>query len=460
MRRRAVVAAAVENEMASTEAASSSSSSSSPGAGEKIGLPHAYIKPREWTSKVTLHEDFAAAVDAAYCSVAQQPESVIEGAVARLTEAARECIAPSAKVHPFGSTVNGFGAVSSDLDVLVEVDEPDLYYYMSFVNWHKREQKWNDQSGQARGSQAKSWPRLVSIHGKKARTEAVCQLRECLPQHGFRVLKALPKARKPLLTVADVESNLSEIDVSINNLLPMYNSRLLKAYSELDDRVRPLVLMVKEWAKARGVCGAGEANLSSYSWTIMTIYFMQISGMLPSLQLLGDGSLSVQDLDYWAFPREFNVMFLAPKDYRAQYPDATVAADTVEMSVAELFYGFIYFFAQEYTWGKEKVSILDPRRTEVTVYFTSTGSVRCHPKDNPPIHVEDPIEDRDLNVVLNRPDRVTALKEELRRTLQMLDNGSSLEDIMEKAAAASTNNWFAPRVPSRSSPRLPPLPTG
>lgn len=44
-----------------------------------------------------------------------------------------------------------------------------------------------------------------------------------------------------------------DIDITFNNLLPLYNSRLLKAYSALDDRVAKLGRLVKYWAKSRAV---------------------------------------------------------------------------------------------------------------------------------------------------------------------------------------------------------------
>ena len=39
--------------------------------------------------------------------------------------------APSATVHPFGSTVNGFGEETSDLDVLVAIKEEDRSSFLA-----------------------------------------------------------------------------------------------------------------------------------------------------------------------------------------------------------------------------------------------------------------------------------------------------------------------------------------
>jgi DNA polymerase sigma len=43
------------------------------------------------------------------------------------------------------------------------------------------------------------------------------------------------------------------VDVTVNNVLPLENTRLLATYAAIDDRLRQLVLCVKHWAKTRGV---------------------------------------------------------------------------------------------------------------------------------------------------------------------------------------------------------------
>ena len=75
-----------------------------------------------------------------------------------------------------------------------------------------------------------------------------------------------------------------DIDITFNNLLPLYNSRLLKSYSLLDDRVAKLGRLVKFWSKSRAVNEALEGTLSSYSHCLLLIHFLQRSGILPILQ--------------------------------------------------------------------------------------------------------------------------------------------------------------------------------
>ena len=55
-----------------------------------------------------------------------------------------------------------------------------------------------------------------------------------------------------------------------------YNSLLLKTYGKIDPRVIPLVLLVKEWAKRRGIKNPSNSTLSSYSYSLLVIYFLQV----------------------------------------------------------------------------------------------------------------------------------------------------------------------------------------
>ena len=46
-----------------------------------------------------------------------------------------------------------------------------------------------------------------------------------------------------------------DVDLSCNNEKTLDNTQLLLAYSEFDHKVRDLVILVKQWAKAVGVLG-------------------------------------------------------------------------------------------------------------------------------------------------------------------------------------------------------------
>ena len=43
----------------------------------------------------------------------------------------------------------------------------------------------------------------------------------------------------------------------------------------MDERVRPLIVIVKKWASGRGINDASQGTLSSYSLVLMVIHFLQ-----------------------------------------------------------------------------------------------------------------------------------------------------------------------------------------
>jgi DNA polymerase sigma len=66
----------------------------------------------------------------------------------------------------------------------------------------------------------------------------------------------------------------------------MHNSALIKAYADIDPRVRVICLCIKHWAKMRGVNDAANGSLSSYAWVLLVIHFLQRRPVpvLPNLQ--------------------------------------------------------------------------------------------------------------------------------------------------------------------------------
>lgn len=63
--------------------------------------------------------------------------------------------------------------------------------------------------------------------------------------------------------------------MTVNQPNSLLNSDLLRRYTLLDQRVRPLALAVKLWAKNRGVNDPRNSTLTSYAWIILTLHFLQ-----------------------------------------------------------------------------------------------------------------------------------------------------------------------------------------
>merc|ERR1712137_1119680 len=98
----------------------------------------------------------------------------------------------------------------------------------------------------------------------------------------LEVTTVITDARVPLVKCMTAEK--LSVDISFNNGLPLHNSQLLNAYSKLNPMVAALGRLVKIWAKRRHVNDALEGTLSSYSYILLVISYLQHVGLLPNLQ--------------------------------------------------------------------------------------------------------------------------------------------------------------------------------
>jgi len=183
----------------------------------------------------------------------------------------------------------------------------------------------------------------------------------------------------------------------------------------------------------------------------MVIYFFQLANILPSLQMLAEEPRPIADIDYWSFQREFDVAFLSSEEYlRRRQAAGDEGAARPDLSMADILYGFYRFFTQEYKWGSEIVSIRRPDRRAADAWWRLYG--KPHPEAG--IQVEDPIELRDLNIVLRR-DRLAQLKVELAGALDILQRGGSLEELTAGALVAAPPDHTRAPARGRRAPRAP-----
>ena len=82
-------------------------------------------------------------------------------------------------------------------------------------------------------------------------------------------------AKVPIVKIWDPELKLA-CDMNVNNTLALENTRMIRTYVEVDERVRPLAMSVKHWTKRRILNDAGlGGTLSSYTWICLIINFFK-----------------------------------------------------------------------------------------------------------------------------------------------------------------------------------------
>ncbi|CAB3387371.1 Hypothetical predicted protein [Cloeon dipterum] len=176
------------------------------------------------------------------------------------------------------------------------------------------------------------------------RHEAVFYLRE-IQRNLWEYIEnpQLILAKVPILKFCDVQEGI-EIDLNCNNAVGIRNTHLMYCYTRLDWRVRPLVLVVKLWAQKYGINDAKNMTLSSYSYTLMVINYLQCGvepAALPSLQML--------------YPEKFNAHSFIPNiDIHEELP---AYESSNKQTLGELFQGFMEYYATRFDYANTAVSV-------------------------------------------------------------------------------------------------------
>ncbi|XP_075899224.1 poly(A) RNA polymerase, mitochondrial [Nelusetta ayraudi] len=167
---------------------------------------------------------------------------------------------PECNVLPFGSSVNGFGKLGCDLDMILDLDGIS----------GRGENK--PRSGLSLEYQ------LKTANSERAATQSILSvIGECVDEFGpgcVGVQKIL-NARCPLLRFSHQPSGF-QCDLTANNRVAVKSTELLYLYGELDPRVRHLVFTVRCWARAHGVTSSiPGAWITNFSLTVMVLFFLQ-----------------------------------------------------------------------------------------------------------------------------------------------------------------------------------------
>lgn len=182
-----------------------------------------------------------------------------------------------------------------------------------------------------------------------------------------------------------------ECDLSLNNMLPLFNTALLKAYAEIDSRAVEITQACKRWAKAKGVHGAPLGHLSSYAFTLMVIFYMQVKGAFPCLQCGAQMK-----------PRIFKE---GGKEYNVAMEDRASMAWEPAKEATITFAGFVRFFCKEFKWGEWVVSVRTGQcfgKADYPQLLVRLKKGMTQRELGELIHIEDPFDaERNLNCVLD-----------------------------------------------------------
>ncbi|KAH0999363.1 hypothetical protein HUJ04_006649 [Dendroctonus ponderosae] len=207
----------------------------------------------------------------------------------------RRCINHYA-LYIVGSTMTGFGLNSSDIDICL----------------------------------------LIRPCTEDARLDSLHQLHHIknhLLKYNVIIESELILAKVPILKFREGTKGF-EVDLNCNNSVGIYNTHLLYCYARCDWRVRPLVIMVKLWAQANRINDAKNLTVSSYSWTLMLVHYLQCGvspAVLPCLHSV--------------YPSHFDVEKIKIRDVHEDLHLLDEIHSFNTQSLAELFIGFFGYYS-------------------------------------------------------------------------------------------------------------------
>jgi hypothetical protein len=281
---------------------------------------------------------------------------------------------------------------------------------------------------QLRGRLSKCGLAVATLDSRKLHKAAIRVCTELLVSAGkFKFRRSAFRGDEPKVTLmAPPELGISSkgipVDFSVNSLTPLYNVAILNKCGIMDPRAKGLILLVRRWAKDRGVCHASKGHLAPYAWTLLAVYFMQVGlgnyPLLPPLKGLDeDKSLAV-----------------GQGDKSGENGEASIG-------VGQLFKQFVNFYAREVDWSKEAVSVRSGRRAPATISLMLHIVLHGDETSEVGPTIEDPFEPtKNLGSGLTS-DGMQRMREELWRASAMMEGGDlSLSALLEPWAPPVRSN--------------------
>jgi len=271
--------------------------------------------------------------------------------------------------------------------------------------------------------------RSQQVDVKKLQKSAIRTCTDRLVAHGgLKFRRSAFRGEEPRVTLLVPASSgfftdAIPVDFSINAVTPFYTAALLTECGQIEPRAKALILLVKRWAKDRGICHAAKGHFSPYIWSLLVIYFLQVGvdeegSLLPTLDSFKISSINSK--------RRVSLPSLP-------CPISSDGADNLtKLSIGQLFCKFVRFYNQHFSWTSEAVSIRLGKRAPPGLslplhVIPGEGGIR-HEQG---LAIEDPFKAaNNLGTCMNAMSS-RRFHEELRRADRLCERGASLTEVLE-----------------------------
>lgn len=272
-----------------------------------------------------------------------------------------------ARLYLTGSSINGLGCRSSDADLCLVVNgnkRPDPIHVLSVLQ------------------------KLFKSLSYVERTQLI-------------------RAKVPILRFREKGSDL-EFDLNVNNTVGIRNTFLLRGYAYADLRIRPLILVVKKWARHNQINDASKGTLSSYALVLMVLHYLQTlkEPVLPSLQRdYPDCFYPLMDID------------MVPEGPKHVPPYIS----RNQSSLGELLLGFLRYYATNFRWDNHVISVREAKAVPKNNSQVWRNKFIC---------VEEPFERNNVARAVHEKIKFDAIKAEFARSCRILQDRKDLNSIL------------------------------
>ncbi|KAL1956790.1 hypothetical protein VTO42DRAFT_6844 [Malbranchea cinnamomea] len=271
--------------------------------------------------------------------------------------------------------------------------------------------------------------------------EHVCILADFLATSGMERVVCVSHAKVPIVKIWDPELQVA-CDMNVNNTLALENTRMMRTYVDIDERVRPLAMIIKHWTKRRILNDAAlGGTLSSYTWICLIINFLQTRTppVLPSLQRRA---------------LEKNLPITEGSSFDDDLESLVGFGNANKSSLGSLLFQFFRYYGYEVDYEKYVMSVREGK-------LISKEEKRWHLLQNNRLCVEEPFNtSRNLG---NTADDTSfrGLHMELRRAFRAISEGN-LDECCEQYEYPPEEERVWERPPTQRRPviaTVPPLPS-
>ncbi|KAJ4358855.1 hypothetical protein N0V95_002708 [Ascochyta clinopodiicola] len=192
----------------------------------------------------------------------------------------------------------------------------------------------------------------ICIQTPMTSLEEMHPLAEALDRYGMERVVCIPQAKVRIVKVWDPELELA-CDMNVNNVAALENTRMIRTYIQIDERVRPLAMIIKHWTKQRLLNDAGiGGTISSYTWICLIINFLQTREppILPALH-----SLPFREIDR-------NTGQPSHSGFADDVDKLRGFGDSNKESIGSLLFHFFRLYGHEIDYEKEAISIRQGKR--------------------------------------------------------------------------------------------------